>query len=264
MKTLPSPTEEAYFFIYRTNVINQWRAHQRVPQGPIVVTDDMIPRYNVEYPIIQAHSYHHLRTIVKGDMAIKELCFIARPLGVISSAANKYVELLILIGLPHLKDQIRSILCMAEGSGGTLSVLGGLFPGAKLSYNTWMSEEIDLRDDITNDKPPALVATQMTDRLVKSNLACGETNILKDKFVSKLVLHITATKPDLVTIDAENLNHSTNIHFVEKLKSAILVPCVKIVIVKMFHECDLEKVLDKMALPRWHCQSHSVVICLNR
>lgn len=64
-------------------------------------------------------------------------------------------------------------------------------------------------------------------------------------FHKKLNKFLQETHIDLVTVDAENTNHSTNFNFVEDLVPIFSYHKIGMVIIKMFHECDLEDLIDK-------------------
>lgn len=109
--------------ISKTDVRTQWRAS--VKEAPPVI-EIVRPEPIVEqgrYPVLEVQTYHSTRAAQNGLHKIKELSFIARPLGVISSAANKYVEVMMALGLPLMRASVNSVLSLAEGSGGTLAIL---------------------------------------------------------------------------------------------------------------------------------------------
>jgi hypothetical protein len=55
---------------------------------------------------------------INGSYKIEEIMYIPRVIGVISSAATKFLEILSLLGLTPLTIKAENIYCLAEGSGG--------------------------------------------------------------------------------------------------------------------------------------------------
>lgn len=112
-------------------------------------------------------------------------------------------------------------------------------------YNSLNTETIDRRDDITDTRPTAFIALGRCEDLKDVRLARGTTDITSKVFQRKLNLFLTDKRVDMVTVDAENTTHSTNFSFVEDLVPILAYNKVKIVIIKMFHECDLESLIDE-------------------
>lgn len=185
------------------------------------------------------------------------LSFLSRIMVAISSANNKYCEVLISTGLiDMIHDSERSVISMAEGSGGTFSFLMLLTRGNGY-YNTWMSPKIDNRYSATDRTAPAChVVGIPKSRLPEGqNLSRGETNILTDGFLAKLESTLQVDPPIIVTMDAESVKHGTNIEFVVHLIPTLIRYNVPIIMFKMFYDPILEGVI-----PRYVPKSHTWLI----
>nr|QEM39171.1 RNA-dependent RNA polymerase [Guadeloupe mosquito mononega-like virus] len=211
-----------------------------------LVTSLPIPRL-IDYPIQLTHSYHTSRVISAGEphrYSIPQVSFIARRVGVISTAVNKFIEVLLLSGLlPSLIDADPfHMFCLAEGSGGTVTGLLSLFPQATALYNTWLRADIANRDRVNDRCVPAAIALRMDPgRFVKDHpLIVGETDITKPAFLVKLSACLIDYKPAIITIDAESpegsLTGGSNLQFLHSTVKTILdnehIPYV--IILKMF------------------------------
>lgn len=173
------------------------------------------------------------------------LSFIARPLVRISSAANKYIEIIgMMDGLEKLATARGSIYCLAEGSGGTFTALMQMSSTTGF-YNTWIRADIDNRDCATDFKPPAAVVAGIPkDRMPENfRLSSGETNILRPEFLEKLDKTMSKFPPEVVTMDAESVNKSSNIQFVEVVLPVILKHNPWLIIFKMFFIDGLENLI---------------------
>lgn len=161
----------------KIDFITQWRASvKEAPRLVEVVRPELL--VNLErYPTLEVQTIHSSRASQVGLHKIKELNFIARPLGVISSAANKYIEVLMALGLTLVKSNVNSILSMAEGSGGTLATLSGILGVKNCYYNSLNTETVDRRDDITDTRPTSFIALGRCDDLKDGRLARGTTDI---------------------------------------------------------------------------------------
>lgn len=149
------------------------------------------------------------------------------------------------LGLTLVKSNVNGILSMAEGSGGTLEILSKILGVKNCYYNSLNIETVDRRDDITDTRPTSFIALGRCDDLKDGRLARGTTDITSHVFHKKLNKFLQETHIDLVTVDAENTNHSTNFNFVEDLVPIFSYHKIGMVIIKMFHECDLEDLIDR-------------------
>lgn len=178
-------------------------------------------------------SYHISRQEV-GDIRIKEIAYIPRVIGCISSAASKYVEVLLHIGIESISPIIDNIYSLAEGSGGLSAILSVLFPNANMFYNTLMEYNIDPRDDPTEWRPPAVLALGLMDRYPPSRLSSGTTDILDFRFQIKLEESFKSYKPSLLTMDAESKSEASNMEFLSVLLPLIERWKIPVVILKLF------------------------------
>lgn len=177
-----------------------------------------------------------------GIITCKSLGFLARPLVLISSAINKYLEILMILDLVFVlrKEEGRYLYSLAEGSGGTFSGLLLVFPQLKGFYNTLMFETIDNRDCAIDTDPPACVVAGIKDRIMSDRLAIGSTDILSDQFKRKLEKCVEEYPPLIVTLDPESMDKGTNIEFLHTV-TVFLNKKPLIVILKMFWEKDLDE-----------------------
>lgn len=200
------------------------------------------------FPHDEVSTYHLGRATcqnIKPLAYMKCLSFLARPSGSISSAQNKFLELIMRMGMLEVLGSATngSIYCLAEGSGGTLDCLMKLIPNAnKVFYNTLMLPGISNRDVPSCVLPPAVVASRSDQSKLSGlvDLAMGTTDILSDIFLSKLDRCMRDDPPLIVTIDAESPNRSNNFMFVEKTVCHILRHSPVMVICKIFFLLDFE------------------------
>nr|DBA44205.1 TPA_asm: RNA-dependent RNA polymerase [forcipomyiae 2 virus] len=222
--------------------VTQWRRVDKTGlyMQPYVIAK-ATPEYNIRmYPQSIVLTYHTSRNDDNSTKlhAVKELSFIARPLGSISSSANKYVEGLLYFGLVE-KYQTRQgkIISLAEGSGGTLSTLLMIFKNCTGMYNTLIRSDIDIRDDPVNVIPPAALNFGLigNNRIIKENsLIIGETNILTQSFSEKLKRELAVGDTLILTMDAESTVDTTNYEFVLSLMPLIMEYNVEVIIFKLF------------------------------
>lgn len=245
------------FKFKKEDMITKWRATDRSgllqEKAP---TKSFIPMFTrKEFPSQEVNTYHLCRanSVDIGSFSdMKYLSFIARPSGVISSAPNKFLEIISGLGmLQTLKDDERDFYCLAEGSGGTFETFLRLFPESMGGYNTLMLPSICNREIPSDCNPPAVVAARGDlSRIIHADkLASGTTDILSDIFLTKLKECFRLNPPKLVTIDAESPNRSNNLQFVEKTVYTILSYSPLMVICKMFFLTDIEEATIKILEP---------------
>ncbi|ASA47413.1 RdRp [Culex mononega-like virus 2] len=222
-------------------VITVWRSSDResvnvYPSRTKVHITGNSSRYPVEeaglYHTTRAASAEAIRTLFSESCTFQQLCYIARPLGFISTAGNKFVEAIIAIDMfNELQDlAIGSagedpyhIVSVAEGSGGTLSLLMKLFPGTKGMYNTLMKPSISCREVVGDNLPPAMYDAGIPEQdfCELDLLATGETDITTDHFFAKLKKSLRNKKVLVFTMDAESPTHGNNLEFLPILEAAI-------------------------------------------
>lgn len=204
-----------------------------------------VPR-TTNYPRLEVCAYHGSRTILahpRDSVSIPQLSFHARPIGVISSAVNKFVEVLLMAGILDWFHDLGEFyyIALAEGSGGTLACLLSLFPQCTGLYNTWLRTDIANKERVNDREAPAVVALQLSpSRVVRdSPLIVGETDITHPTFLGKLTKCVTEYNPRLVTMDAESEEGSrkggSNLRYLQTAISAIMkTTSACVIIVKMF------------------------------
>lgn len=242
------------------DAITIWRNTDR--SGPVnlsyqpVTTSLPLPRLR-DYPRQIVHSYHSNRVtslLEPNRYTIPQVSFVARKVGVISTAINKFMEVLLISELMQslLDANHFYIFCLAEGSGGTVTGLLSLFPQATALYNTWLRADIANRDRVNDRCVPAAVAVRMApNRFVQDNpLIVGETDITKPSFLAKLHYCLTTYTPALITIDAESpegsMTGGSNLQFLHTTVKTILdsghVPYA--IILKMFLQETTQRLVD--------------------
>nr|QEM39177.1 RNA-dependent RNA polymerase [Guadeloupe mosquito mononega-like virus] len=242
-------------------VITLWRSSDR--SSKVVYPSRVklhILNISARYPLEEVLAYHHERkmekdkasTEIRLSMKFKALCYIARPLGFISSAGNKFLEALLALNvLGGLATYANShpgmyIYCTAEGSGGTLSLLMSVFPTAKGCYNTWMTPAVSCRDVATDNIPPAIYDAGVDpSRLCDLELlASGETNILTPRFGEKLRASFRGRRILIFTMDAESPDHGNNTEFLSIIDDVLCADPL-IVIFKLFYLYQFEGLIDE-------------------
>lgn len=184
---------------------------------------------------------------------IPQLSFFARSVGVISTAASKFAEVLFIFGLiRHFQNKKGVLFCLAEGSGGTFVSLLTLFPQFRGLYNTWMRADIANRDRVNDYSVPAATALLMDpDKIIRPNiLITGETDITQPSFLLKLTDSTREYRPDLVTIDAESPEGSreggSNIQFLQTTVVTVLESFTTTIILKMFLQQETHKIASSI------------------
>lgn len=249
--------------IGRDEVIKVWRSSDRR-------ADNIYPtrqkKHQVgeckRYPIEDAGLYHANRSADSvlvanfriGSCTLQQLCYVARPLGFISTAGNKFVEAIVAISafqqLTHLAASASKstapyhIVSVAEGSGGTLTLLMQLFPGTKGMYNTLMKPSISCREVVNDNLPPAIYDAGINpDDLCELNLlATGETDITTPLFFTKLKKALSAKNVLIFTMDAESPNYGNNLEFLPILEAA-MIGKPKLLLIKLFYLYKFENVI---------------------
>lgn len=216
-------------------------------------------RGNERYNFLDTVNYHSQRLIQgpgESTFIIPQLSFLARSIGVISTAVNKFVEVLIAFDLFfHLQDTEGVIVCLAEGSGGTLASLLAIFPRSKGLYNTWMRSDVANRDRVNDYSVPAAVALLLdSDRVINPNpLIIGQTDITHPLFLKKLTTSIDQHNPMLITIDAESpegsMSGGSNIQFFQTTVVSILENSSAIIILKMFLQDETQRLITQILQP---------------
>lgn len=238
-----------------SNIISVWRGSDRGAgtYNPAIMSREVALSDDLKYiDIPGVISYHSYRSQRGGDISVQPLSFIARPLGRISSACNKYLEIILCLGLvSEIDEEFGCVYSIAEGSGGTLTALLAMFPHLSGAYNTLMRHHIDPRDTVTDCRPPAFVESGLNpDRLIfLRELAAGETDILTPAWLEKFKRCLDVSRPVVVTMDAESMNRTSNIEFAESLLPCILKSGPTLVIFKMFWTYDLTEHI-KNIVPR--------------
>lgn len=257
LKTMFSAVDVDKPYVIRTppeQIQTLWRSSDQIDirdPSPMYNTHSTI-HSNLQFPIDPIFNYLNFKSNDYEEyIRIDEISHLSRVIGNISSAATKYIEIMYSLGFLPDNNSInekRNILCLAEGSGSVITTLGAFYPNTTLSYNTWRSSEIDIREDSTNCLPPALVNANIDpNRFVNQYKMCsGETDILSDRFRMKLTHHLTDYPPFLITMDAESTHYSTNIQFVEKLIPSLLRSHPSLVIFKMFAIDDFRPTLARV------------------
>nr|UUG74114.1 MAG: RNA-dependent RNA polymerase [XiangYun mono-chu-like virus 8] len=223
---------------------------------------------STRYPLQEIGRYHTDRYAEAegiNDFTIdacffQQLCYMARPLGFISTAGNKFVEALIaidsynslrLLAESNVDGDFKfHIVSLAEGSGGTLSLLMKLIPGTKGLYNTWMKPSISCREVVNDNLPPAMydAGIPAEDFLELDLLATGETDVTTDEFAQKLEIALVGKNILVFTIDAESPNHGNNLEFLPIMMTALRRK-PKIILVKLFYLFDFEIFLNDLFAP---------------
>nr|QRW42735.1 MAG: RNA-dependent RNA polymerase [Gordis virus] len=223
--------------ISRDEVITCWRANRLTQSLPQVVPERIIVDYSVDLSLLRHDQYYHDRCSDEELLYdYKFLSFLARPIVVISSAANKYLEILMALGaLKDLERADTGVYCLAEGSSGTKLILTLLSKGPTY-YNTLMRSNVDNRDSSTDFKGPSCVVGGINESREpnRHKLASGETDILTAEFRKKLMSEMSLNPPFLVTMDAESNHHGSNVEFVRWLVPSILGHNPRLVIFKLF------------------------------
>lgn len=187
------------------DILSVWKGATARRFIPIRVTVDTARYRQTRFPIgfvIQAYA------VIYGTCELrffesKAIPYIGRPVGHISTAGSKYIEVLNLI--MALDQAYRRILCLADGSGSVTTILGQQFPDAELMYNTLLVAGVDERYDATYQRPPASYGHLTSSRFKHlSTTMMGTTNILTPEFVSKLLITLKGEPVDLLTMDAES------------------------------------------------------------
>jgi hypothetical protein len=180
---------------------------------------------------------------------IPTLCHIARPMGNISSAASKYLEIILILKLDKILRGIKTGYFLAEGSGSTALCFYLRYPDLRIGYTTLLTSDVDFRFNFTFTAPPAVVNSGFFDqsRLVRDEELCaGETDILDDIYVEKLFTAFSVYPPGLLTIDAESPNEGTNIEFAQRYIPIICAYLIKVSILKMFYYTLLDADINRL------------------
>lgn len=235
----------------REQVLMLWRASDRGTD----VTREVEPiRYAVSLPSMSSYprgeilNYHLSRAEdTSGTILASQVCFVARPLGSISSGFNKFLECAYAAGvLGKLASSEGTGYFLAEGSGGNCALSSLLYPKMTLYYNTWMAPEICNRDSVCDRTPPAFYAKLLSRaNLVENNpLMTGETNITKPEFMRKLMSCMEKSPPVLLTIDAESPQMTNNFEFLVKTVIPVLESYHPIVFLKMFQIAPIKDMIE--------------------
>ncbi|QBK47210.1 RdRP [Anopheles darlingi virus] len=230
-------------------VVQYWRPNPT--RSPVIIDQEqsLVPVSQPSYPFADVDAFRHAMSsdFNMGHLSYNFLAFMARPIMNLSSAASKYIEILCMLNvIDEFKSSDLMIICLAEGSGGTLDRLLDAFPSATGTYNTLLEPECDNRQVATDCAPPAAVVTSNTARCRNYNLSSGETDITKAAFLEKLERCIRENiyKKTLLTMDAESMNRSDNINHIENLVPLVDKYHIRLSIIKVFLSPNLINFLE--------------------
>lgn len=205
------------------------------------------------YPRSEIINYHFSRREDRtGNILASQICFVARPLGSISSGFNKFLECAQASGtLQYLSQAVGFAYFLAEGSGGNCALSSIIYPNLKVFYNTWLAPDVCNRDSVCDSVPPAFYAKLISrDCLVNNNpLIIGETDITKDSFVHKMLKCMALSPPTLITLDAESPKETNNLEFLVKTILPVLKHFKPIVFLKMFQIAPILRTLENLLAP---------------
>ncbi|CAH1398652.1 unnamed protein product [Nezara viridula] len=149
----------------------------------------------------------------RSPLWVKWVHHCTRSIGKISTSASKLHQVI----STYRMDQDTSglVVTLAEGSGGILNYLAHLLPRTNLIYNTLQSDIVEVKENVLNISPPALIGDQcdLNKRLVSINETClGETDITTPEFQGKLgcIMSRTNAKVVIFSMDAELKTDITN------------------------------------------------------
>ncbi|BBQ04822.1 RNA-dependent RNA polymerase [Culex tritaeniorhynchus Anphevirus] len=237
----------------REQVLMMWRSSDKGenihrPSRVIQYSSDL--NLKAHYPRSEIMNYHLSRREDKtGNILASQICFIARPLGSISSGFNKFFECAQASGtLQHLSTTKGYAYFLAEGSGGNCALSSIVYPNLKIFYNTWLAPEVCNRDSACDEVPPAFYAKLIsTESLMPDNpLIRGETDITKDCFVEKMMKCMESYPPTLITLDAESPKETNNLEFLVKTILPVLEKHKPIVFLKMFQIAPILHTLESI------------------
>nr|WQM60682.1 MAG: RNA-dependent RNA polymerase [Xinmoviridae sp. 2] len=190
-------------------------------------------------------AYTKINSLKTGEeVNIKNIHHMCRPLGSVSSACNKMLEVILAFGL-HLESN-SVVATLAEGSGSIALLFRKIFK-CEILFNTLMDPEIDPRIGLLHNLPPAFLNGNRSDiqSLKFLDVLCaGETDILTDKFFQKFESILPIKAPGIITIDAESKTSSTNLIFTSKYIGLVKKHHIKYLIVKLFFSTGITTALD--------------------
>lgn len=252
--------------VTQSEVIKIWRSSDRSSdnQYPTRVKSHIVGKCQ-RYPLELVGKYHTDRSVESelirqsrvASCTFQQLCYVARPLGFISTAGNKFIEAILAIDVlnPLLELSLSMvgnaspfhIVSVAEGSGGTLSLLMKLFPGTKGMYNTLMKPSISCREVVNDNLPPAMydAGIHPDDFRELQLLATGETDITTPLFFDKLKKALDNKNVLIFTMDAESPNHGNNLEFLPILNAA-MEGKPKLLLIKLFYLYDFKMMLSDL------------------
>lgn len=201
----------------------------------IVVSDDLLfnfSMYNDYYLLLSKPS----KIQNEVEINLKNIHHISRIFGNISSAFTKIYEILLTLGI--IDVEVRHICSLAEGSGGILCCLGEIFTTAKLTYNTLISTDIDLRQTVDQNYPPAMLNSSkcVQERISSGNkeLVIGETDITTPTFIKKFKSFAGLNPITLFTMDAESTDEGDNLNFLSIYLPILVTYRIPLGIFKVF------------------------------
>lgn len=237
----------------REQVLMIWRSSDKgedINRPSKIIQYDPSINLHARYPRSEILNYHFTRSEDRtGNILASQICFIARPLGAISSGFNKFLECAQASGtLQFLATSKGYAYFLAEGSGGNCALSSIVYPNLKVFYNTWLAPEICNRDSACDNVPPAFYAKLIsTERLMPDNpLIRGETDITKGCFVEKMLKCMGSYPPTLITLDAESPNETNNLEFLTKTILPVLEKHEPIVFLKMFQIAPILPTLENL------------------
>lgn len=187
------------------------------------------------------------------NWGIPGLPYAARTIGVVSSAATKYLEIFSYFSIPH--TGLGSIVCMAEGSGSVVTTLAAINPNARIMYNTLLRDGVDTRESPNVRYPPGYVAKGLDLHKIVwgEKFMRGTTDVLDPIFVTKVLPVIRRENPDIITMDAESPDsNGTNILFLQRWGRSLREARSRICVFKMFwHKSLLAMVQDALGDDKW-------------
>ncbi|QPL15379.1 RNA-dependent RNA polymerase [Hymenopteran anphe-related virus OKIAV71] len=203
---------------------------------PIKITPTTCTKNPEVLRTLMVQFYIQMSELVPGDSHIKNLHHIIRLQGSVSTGGSKVREIVSLLGLDTVLS-VDNVYCLAEGSGSILEYLGGVYPKARLIYNTLLEPSIDMRQGPDQNEAPVLTGspTINPDNILRYNpLALGETNIMTGGFLEKILVQFKLYPPGIITIDAESPDGSDNIEILETYLNIATFVDAKVLIIKVF------------------------------
>lgn len=208
---------------------------------------EVLKSRTIEFPLRDIVAYHSAREREQVNLLkVPQLSFLARPLGAISSAGGKIIEVLLATHLAGtLLDYTGYIYTLAEGSGSGAAVLASLFKNTTIVYNTWMRPDISHRDVVCDTSIPAFSDLRINPSrcILNHPLIIGETDITTPQFLKKARCFMADHPPFLVTMDAESPVETNNLQFLDSPIIPLASQFHAIYVVKLFHMFDLHPIL---------------------